>query len=223
MAERERCVFCRREKAIDADWDRNGELNDEQAAAAGLDDLCWEQEDESCLALLADSDRPTNLEAALEALDRLDHPHSKPQGEGELCDGAGTISRPTEAYCDCIMTAHCQGKGGKDGKLCRLRRFGSGTEGSPGVAGPPPITKPCPGCSRCQPPEQQDEGREELEPWEKEAVRELEKDLVKRLHRCERALREIGDAVKAQDADSLEWATWAHDLARTALEGEGRE
>ncbi len=31
------------------------------------------------------------------------------------------------------------------------------------------------------------------------------------------ALREIGDAAKAQDADALEWATWAHDLAQERL------
>lgn len=30
-------------------------------------------------------------------------------------------------------------------------------------------------------------------------------------------LREIANAEKAQDADPLEWATWAHDLARETL------
>lgn len=97
MAERERCVFCRREKANGADWGRNDELNDEQAAAAGLDNLCWEPEDESCIALLAESDRPTNLEAALEALEHLDHPHSKPQGEGEPPEKIGCGECPRGA------------------------------------------------------------------------------------------------------------------------------
>lgn len=32
------------------------------------------------------------------------------------------------------------------------------------------------------------------------------------------ALREIGNVEKAQDADALEWAMWAHDLAHETLE-----
>lgn len=65
----------------------------------------------------------------------------------ERCKGEGEIFVSHSAYCDCIMTAHCHGKGGKDGKLCRLARFGSGTEGSPGVAGPPQVKTRCPECN----------------------------------------------------------------------------
>lgn len=82
-------------------------------------------------------------------------------GEGEKrCGGSGEIVRRSERYCDCIMTAHCRGKKGKDGKLCRLRRFGSGTEGSPGVASAPPVIASCPGCPDCQPsPQREGEAR----------------------------------------------------------------
>jgi hypothetical protein len=89
-------------------------------------------------------------------IDRLNRATSPQQsvpdtGEGatdcERCKGEGEISVSHSAYCNCIMTAHCRGKGGKDGKLCRLRRFGSGDEGSPGVAGPPQVKTRCPDCS----------------------------------------------------------------------------
>ncbi len=62
------------------------------------------------------------------------------------CGGSGQIRVPVSGYCDCIMADHCQGKQGKDGNRCRLRRFGAGGEGSPGVAGPPTAEKTCPDC-----------------------------------------------------------------------------
>jgi hypothetical protein len=75
MADRKRCVFCRREIATDEDWEANATLpsdrEDAEAERLGLTKLCWEQEDESCLALLAESRRPTNLESALEQHDAL--------------------------------------------------------------------------------------------------------------------------------------------------------
>lgn len=75
-----------------------------------------------------------------------------PTGEDcERCGGSREI--PDERYCNCIMQAHCHGKGGKDGRRCRLRRFGGGDEGNPGVAGAPRV--PCPDC---QPPSGSDEG-----------------------------------------------------------------
>jgi hypothetical protein len=75
MADRKRCVFCRRGIATDEDWEANATLpsdrEDAEAERLGLTKLCWEQEDESCLGLLADSGRPTNLEAALAQHDAL--------------------------------------------------------------------------------------------------------------------------------------------------------
>lgn len=41
-----------------------------------------------------------------------------------------------------------------------------------------------------------------------------------RIRDLEAALRDIGDASRAEDADPLEWATWAHDRAQAALNGE---
>lgn len=91
------------------------------------------------------------LRAALSHLQSEDGPLGSVQGGGEeeRCRGTGDISRPNDSHCDCIMTAHCHGNGGKNGKACRLRRYGSGTEGSPGVASAPRITTKCPGCPDC--------------------------------------------------------------------------
>lgn len=58
-----------------ADWDLNAELDDKQAEARGLDNLCWEEEDDSWL--LAESDRPSSLEEALERLAALQAAISK--------------------------------------------------------------------------------------------------------------------------------------------------
>ncbi len=60
----------------------------------------------------------------------------------ETCGDVGTIRNPD--YCDCIMQAHCHGAEGKDGKRCRLQRFGGGTEGAPSVAAARRRT--CPSC-----------------------------------------------------------------------------
>lgn len=60
----------------------------------------------------------------------------------EPCHGTGLRRDPH--YCNCIMTAHCHGREGKDGARCRLRLFGNGTEGGPGVAGTPQMV--CPDC-----------------------------------------------------------------------------
>lgn len=68
--QRKRCIFCHRDVATQADWDRNGELNDEQAGAAGLDALCWEPgERDGCLEHALEVGRPVSLQEALEALD----------------------------------------------------------------------------------------------------------------------------------------------------------
>lgn len=91
MAKRKRCVFYRREVATNEDWERNAALpsdrEDEEAARLGLDKLCWEPEDDSCLAILADSGRPTNLASSLAQHDAL---YSAVQEEVErLRDEAG--------------------------------------------------------------------------------------------------------------------------------------
>jgi hypothetical protein len=65
----------------------------------------------------------------------------------ETCGSRGKRQIADDRYCDCIMTAHCHGSLGKDGKRCRLSRFGSGGEGSPGVAGAPMIAVPCEDCN----------------------------------------------------------------------------
>lgn len=71
MAERVRCAICLRERPTDADWDRNGELDDDQAATEGLDDLCWEEGRDDCLGEAIEQGRPTNYEAAMHALESL--------------------------------------------------------------------------------------------------------------------------------------------------------
>lgn len=76
------CILCARRKATQADWDLNGELSDKEAEARGLDNLCWEEEDQSCLALLAESGRPTTLKEALEQLGPAPPPQAV-QGESD--------------------------------------------------------------------------------------------------------------------------------------------
>ena len=49
MNERPKCLFCLREQAVAADYDLNAELDDDRAAACGLDDLCWEEQCDGCI------------------------------------------------------------------------------------------------------------------------------------------------------------------------------
>jgi hypothetical protein len=73
MSERAKCAICTRPIATDADWDLNGEIghDDEAAAKAGLDELCWEPEDDSCLAQAIELGRPTEYGTAMAHLDSL--------------------------------------------------------------------------------------------------------------------------------------------------------
>jgi hypothetical protein len=73
VAEREKCAICLRGRATDADWELNGEIghDDNAAAEAGLDDLCWDQEDDSCLGTAIDLGRPTSYLEAMESLSKL--------------------------------------------------------------------------------------------------------------------------------------------------------
>ncbi len=69
--QRERCVLCRRERANQTDWYLNAEFDDAQAAAAGLDDLCWEQGEDDCLSFVAERGGPSDYLAAMTTLDSL--------------------------------------------------------------------------------------------------------------------------------------------------------
>lgn len=75
MSHRKQCVFCLRGLPTDADWETNAQLPSEceeaEAERLGLNKLCWEPEDESCLGLLADSPRPLSLGMALLKLAEL--------------------------------------------------------------------------------------------------------------------------------------------------------
>lgn len=71
--ERPKCGICLREQPIEADWVTNGSLEDEQIDApdsphAYLNELCWEPEDDTCLARAMDLGRPNTYGDALAAL-----------------------------------------------------------------------------------------------------------------------------------------------------------
>lgn len=76
MAERKKCIFCLRERAADADWDLNGQLDDAQIDAADspyayLNNLCWEEADQSCMAVAIELGHPITYEEAMGRLQAL--------------------------------------------------------------------------------------------------------------------------------------------------------
>lgn len=72
MADRERCVFCTRERANEDDWNNPAMESDEPHAE--LDALCWDYEGgtDNCGSHMLEIGRPANLEDALPYVDRLD-------------------------------------------------------------------------------------------------------------------------------------------------------
>lgn len=103
---RERCIFCHREKATDADWEANGNLpsdrEDQEAECLGLNKLCWEPESDHCANAALESGRPTTLGEALEALDRATQPDLLQAIEGEIERAKRRADRSTEVEAKCL-------------------------------------------------------------------------------------------------------------------------
>lgn len=73
MADRKTCDYCKREIATEADWEANGNLpsgsaEDTEAERLGLNALCWEPFQDSCIARVIELGGPLDMQQAIRAL-----------------------------------------------------------------------------------------------------------------------------------------------------------
>jgi hypothetical protein len=83
---RERCIYCLRELATEGDWEANSQLpsgraEDEEAERLGLNALCWEPFQDSCIARVIEIGGPLDIQQAVKEIRRTEAERDQAQKE----------------------------------------------------------------------------------------------------------------------------------------------